>query len=356
MTNPTVESFLAGVAALGDSLSPLLFGEFLGKPAWMWLAFLAIVVALLVFDLGVLHKDTREIKVSESLALSAFYIAAGLAFGGWVSWSMGEQAGVEYVTGFLVEKSLAMDNVFVIAMIFAYFAIPRHLQHRVLFWGILGVLVLRAIMIGLGAALVTQFSWVLYLFGAFLVVTGVKMLIFADHQGSLEDNPVLRFVRRRFRVTPELHGERFTVRLPDPATGKVVTWLTPLALALILIEVADLIFAVDSVPAIFAITQDPFLVYTSNIFAILGLRALYFALAAMIHRFRYLKYALALILVFIGGKIFLVNIVGKIPAELSLGVTLALLAGGILYSLWRSRDEKPVVPPVDRRAAEAARS
>jgi tellurite resistance protein TerC len=343
MIHDKLEHVLQGVAALGGSLSPLLFGEFLGKPAWMWLAFLGIVVALLVFDLGVLHRDTREIGVGESLALSALYIAAGLAFGGWISWSMGEQAGLEYVTGFLVEKSLAMDNVFVIAMIFAYFAIPREYQHRVLFWGILGVIVLRAIMIGLGAALVTQFSWVLYLFGAFLVVTGIKMLLFADRQGSLEDNPVLRFMRRRFRVTPGLHGERFTVRLPDPATGKVVTWLTPLALALVLIEVADLIFAVDSVPAIFAITQDPYLVYTSNIFAILGLRALYFALAAMIHRFRYLKYALALVLVFIGGKIFLVNIVGKIPAELSLGVTLSLLAGGILYSLWRSRgdEERP---------------
>jgi tellurite resistance protein TerC len=297
-----------------------------------------------VLDLGVLHRTAREIGVRESLLMSAGYIALGLAFGGFVWASLGAQSGVEYLTGFVVEKSLAIDNVFVIAMIFTYFAVPRELQHRVLFWGILGVIVLRAIMIGFGAALVSEFGWVLYIFAAFLVFTGVKMLFWKGQGKDLGDNPLLRLVRRRFRVTDQLHGERFFVRAPDPVSGKVVTWITPLFLALVMIEIADLIFAVDSVPAIFAITTDPYIVYTSNIFAILGLRALYFALAAMIHRFRYLKYALALVLVFIGCKIFAVNIFGKMPAWISLGTTFGLIAGGVLYSLWRTRAEGRALP------------
>jgi tellurite resistance protein TerC len=339
------------LAAAAEPLEPILHGLFLGRPGWMWLSFVGIVVLLLAFDLGVLHRKSREIGVRESLLLSAGYIAVALAFGAWLWGSLGQEAGIAYLTGFLVEKSLAMDNVFFIAMILGYFAIPRQYHHVVLFWGILGVIVLRAIIIGLGAALVGEFRWVLYIFGAFLAATGVKMLVLADKEPSLEDNPLLRFLRRRLRVTDRLHGGRFLVRLPDPATGRRLLWVTPLFLALVLIEFADLVFAVDSVPAIFAITQDPFIVYTSNIFAILGLRALYFALAAMIHRFRYLKYALALVLVFIGGKIFLVNIVGKIPPTFSLSVTLALLAGGVLFSLWRTAREptaaealRPVAP------------
>jgi tellurite resistance protein TerC len=199
-------------------------------------------------------------------------------------------------------------------------------------------------MIGLGAALVSQFSWILYVFGAFLLATGVKMLVFADSKPDLARNPLLRLMRRHMRVTDAHHGNRFFVRLPDAATGRAVRHATPLFLALVLIEFADLIFAVDSVPAIFAITQDPFIVYTSNIFAILGLRALYFALAAMIHRFHYLKYALALVLIFIGAKIFLVNIVGKFPPALSLSVTLGLIAGGVLWSLWKTRGAQPGRP------------
>jgi tellurite resistance protein TerC len=234
-----------------------------------------------------------------------------------------------------------MDNVFVIALIFTYFAVPREYQHRVLFWGILGVIVLRAIMIGLGAALVSEFSWILYLFGAFLVFTGVKMWIIADHVPDIASNPLLKFMRRHLRVTDGLRGNAFFVREPDPKTGTVVRWATPLFLALMLVEAVDLVFAVDSVPAIFAITTDPFIVYTSNIFAILGLRALYFALAAMIHRFKYLKYALALVLVFIGTKIFLVGIVGKLPAVVSLTVTFGLIAGGVLYSMWKTRGQVP---------------
>lgn len=311
--------------------------DFLGQAVWLWLAFIAIVVTLLAFDLGVLHKDDRPIEVSESLWLSAGYIAVAALFGGWLWWQLGAERGIEYFTGYIIEKSLSMDNVFVIAMIFTFFAIPREYQHRVLFWGILGVIVLRAIMIGLGAALVSEFSWILYVFGAFLVLTGIKMLWMADHEPDLEGNALLKFLRKILRVTPQLRGNAFFVRDAHPVTGKAVTWVTPLFLALCMVEFADLIFAVDSVPAILAITDNTFIVYTSNIFAILGLRALYFALAAMIHRFAYLKYALALVLIFIGGKIFLVNIIGKVPPALSLGVTATLIAGGVLVSLWKTR-------------------
>ena len=320
-------------------MTEILQTAFLGHAVWLWLVFVTVVVALLAFDLGVLHRDDHEIGIRESLWLSAGYIGAATLFGAWLWWQLGSQSGIDYFTGFVVEKSLSMDNVFVIAMIFSFFAIPRQYQHRVLFWGILGVIVLRAIMIGLGAALVTQFSWVLYLFGAFLVATGIKMLWMADHTPNLEKNPLLRWLRTHLRVTPQLHGNAFFVRAPHPTSGKAVTWVTPLFLALCMVEFADLIFAVDSVPAIFAITTDPFIVYTSNIFAILGLRALYFALAAMIHRFAYLKYALALVLVFIGSKIFLVNIVGKIPSLVSLGITVGLIAGGVLVSLWKTRGQ-----------------
>jgi tellurite resistance protein TerC len=325
-------------------VNEFLLTPFLGQAVWLGLLFIGIVAVLLAFDLGVLHRDDRAIGVSESLWLSAGYIAVAVLFGGWLWWQLGADRGIEYFTGYLIEKSLSMDNVFVIALIFGFFAVPREYQHRVLFWGILGVIVLRAVMIGLGAALVTEFSWVLYVFGAFLVLTGLKMLWMADHQPDLEKNPVLRLLRRVMRVTPRLHGNAFVVREPHPRTGKPVLWATPLLLALCMVEFADLVFAVDSVPAIFAITTDPFIVYTSNIFAILGLRALYFALAAMIHRFAYLKYALALVLVFIGGKL---------PAVVSLGVTGALIAGGVIVSLWKTRntgERRSLPPPASQHA------
>jgi tellurite resistance protein TerC len=320
-----------------DLPSALLAAEVLGQPAWTWLLFAGIVAGLLAFDLGVLHRSDREIGVNESLLLSAGYIAVSLTFGAWVWWYLGAPSGMAYYTGFLIEKSLSLDNVFVIALIFGFFAIPRQYQHRVLFWGILGVIVLRAVLIGLGTTLVSQFGWLLYLFGAFLVFTGIKMWILADHVPDIAANPMLKFLRKHMRVTDELHGNAFWVRRPDPVTGRVVRWATPLWLALVLIECVDLVFAVDSVPAIFAITTDPFIVYTSNIFAILGLRALYFALAAMLHRFRYLKYALALVLVFIGAKIFLVGFIGKFPPLVSLTVTFGLIAGGVAVSLWKTR-------------------
>ena len=321
-----------------------LLADVMGQPAWMWALFLGIVVLLLVLDLGVFHRHARAIGVRESLKMSAGYIIAGLAFGVWVWFAVGEQSAAEYFTGFIVEKSLALDNIFVISLIFAHFAIPAAYQHRVLFWGILGVIVLRGIMIGFGAVLVAQFSWVLYVFAVFLALTGLKMLFVGSHTPDIGESRVLSLLRRVVNVTPQPHGDRFFVRLPNANTGKMALWATPLFAALVMIEIADLIFAIDSIPAIFAISTDPFVVYTSNIFAILGLRALYFALAAVIDRFVYLKQALALVLIFIGGKIFFADLMGweKFPPTISLLVTLGLLAGGIAYSMLRSRPKTAI--------------
>jgi tellurite resistance protein TerC len=331
--NPT-----RGDADMPDVIDTLV----MGKPIWMWAIFTGVVISLLVLDLGVLHRKTREINVKESLVMSAFYITIALLFGVWVWVSLGATAGENYFTGYLVEKTLSMDNVFVISLIFTYFAIPPKYQHRVLFWGILGAVVMRALMIFAGAALIAKFHWILYVFAAFLVVTGIKMLLASDTPTDIENNSILKFLRRNLAITPQLQGEHFTVRQPDPKTGKLTTFVTPLFVALIMIEFVDLIFAVDSIPAIFAITTDPFIVYTSNIFAILGLRALYFALAAVVDRFHYLKQALAIILIFIGGKVFVAEMMGvKVPAALSLGVTVALIAGGIVYSLYRTSKSQP---------------
>jgi tellurite resistance protein TerC len=322
----------------------------MGKPFWMWKGFLLIVVLLLAFDLGVLNRKDKEMGVAQSLWLSAFYIAFAMLYGAGIWWayevgeittSDGVHAGIAYFTGFFIEKALSIDNVFVISLIFGYFAIPARYQYRALVWGIIGVIVLRGIMIGLGAALVQQYSWVLYIFGAFLIATGIKMLVVPEGEQDISKNPVVRFMRKHMRVTDELHGQKFFVRQMDPATGKKLAFATPLFLALVVINIADLIFAVDSVPAIFAITTDTFIVYTANIMAILGLRALYFALAAMVHRFHYLKYALALVLVFIGGKIFWNQMVGKLDPAISLGVTAAIIAGGIFWSLWKTRGQQP---------------
>ncbi len=314
--------------------------DWLGTPVWFWLSFLGLVVALTGFDLGVLHKEDREMGIGESLKLSAFYIAIALAFGLWVWVAKGADAGLKYYTGFFIEKALSIDNVFVISLIFTYFAIPRMYQYRALVWGIIAVIVLRGAMIAAGAALVEQFHWVLYIFAAFLIGTGIKMLFAGGGEMDVASNPVVRWISSHMRVTKELHGQKFIVRVPDAQSGKMVRAATPLLLALVVINLADLVFAVDSVPAIFAITTDTFLVYTSNIMAILGLRALYFALSAMVHRFHYLKYALALVLVFIGSKIFVSDFLmagAKFPPVLSLGVTFALILGGIGWSLWKTR-------------------
>ncbi len=323
-------------------MTELLAAAVLGQPLWMWLAFAGLVVLLLALDLGVLHRDQHEIGVRESLLLSGGYLALGLGFGAWVWSQLGREAGVEYVTGFLIEKSLALDNVFVIATIFAAFAVPRAYQHRVLFWGVLGVIVLRGIMIGFGAALVASFAWVLWIFAAFLIVMGVKMFFADSTPKDPHDSPVYRWLARHIRLTKDFHGHRFFVKQPGKA-GQLVWFATPLFMALVMVELADVVFAVDSVPAIFSITTDPYIVYTSNIFAILGLRALYFALAAVVARFAYLKQALAALLVFIGGKVFFAEAMGweKFPAPVSLAITAGLLAAGIGWSLWKTRGTAP---------------
>ncbi len=315
----------------------ILFGLVLGTPLWMWLTFMALVLGLLVLDLGLLHKGDHEIGVAESLKMSAMYISLGVAFSGFVYWQMGGAATAAYLTAFVVEKTLSMDNVFVIALIFSAFAVPRVYQHRVLFWGILGVIVLRGLMIGLGTALIAQYHWLLYVFAAFLVATGIKMLVANEKEPDIAGSLPLRLMRRVFRTTEGIESNAFFLR--RPVAGKMLWHVTPLFLALMMIEMADLLFAVDSVPAVFAITTDPFLVYTSNIFAILGLRALYFALAAILHRFAYLKYALSALLIFIGSKIFVADLMGweKFPASLSLAVTLGLLGAGVAVSLWKTR-------------------
>jgi len=333
----------------------------LGMPIWIWLAFITTVLLILAFDLGILHREAHEIGVKESLWMSGLYIGLGLLWTvavWWIYYHYGSENAIDpqianlataeakaweavklYLTGYLLEKALAMDNVFVISMIFTYFAVPRIYQHRVLFWGILGVIVLRGIMIGLGAALVMNFAWILYVFAVILIATGVKMIYSINDVPDIANNRILKFLKGRMRVTDKMHGEHFFVKQPD-AGGKLLWFATPLFLCLLLVEIADVVFAIDSVPAIFAITPDPFIVYTSNIFAILGLRALYFALAAMVHRFHYLKYALAIVLIFIGSKIFVGDWLfgGKMPAEISLGVTFSLLVGGVLFSLWKSRN------------------
>ena len=311
--------------------------DFLGKPLWVWLLFLAIVVVLLALDLGVLHRKDKEIGAKESLITYACYVAIALVFGGYVWLSQGAEAGINFYTGYFIEQSLAMDNIFVISLVFASLGIPRAYQHRVLFWGILGVILLRAIMIGVGAALVEQFHWLLYVFAVFLVGTGIKMLFVKDEGTTMENSRILKFLRRHLRVTEGLEGKKFLVRRTVPGKSRPVLFITPLLLALLFIELVDVVFAVDSVPAIFAITTDPYIVYTSNIFAILGLRTLYFALAAMIHRFHYLKYALALVLIFIGAKIFLNDLFGKIDPLISLGTTVGILGGGMIFSLIKTR-------------------
>ena len=326
-----------------------LFADWLGTPAWFWLAFIGLVVALTAFDLGVLHKEDKAMGIGESLKLTAFYITIALLFGAWVWGEKGADLGMKYYTGFFIEKALSIDNVFVISLIFTFFAIPAKYQYRALLWGIVAVIFLRGGMIAGGAALVEQAYWVLYIFAAFLVFTGIKMFFSSDHDPDIGNNPAVRWISRHMRVTKELHDQKFFVKVPDEKTGKLVNAATPLFLALVVINLADLVFAVDSVPAIFAITTDTFIVYTSNIMAILGLRALYFALAAMIDRFAYLKYALAAVLVFIGSKIFVSDFLldgEKFPPVLSLGVTLALIAGGVVYSLYKTRGQ-PLHDPAE---------
>jgi tellurite resistance protein TerC len=325
-----------------------LFLTFLAKPVWLWLMFLLIVITLMVFDLGVLNKGDHELGVAESLKLSAFYIFIATLFGGYIWWawsngtlvtSDGTNPVAAYFQGYIIEKVLSIDNVFVISLIFGYFAIPRKYQYRALVWGIIGVIILRGIMIAIGAELISNYAWVTLVFAAFLAFTGIKMLVVPEGDTDVSKNPVVKLVSKYMNVTKDLHGQKFFVRQPNPATGKLMLYATPLFVALIVINFADLIFAVDSVPAIFLITTDTFIVYTANIMAILGLRALYFALAALVHRFHYLKYALAVVLIFIGLKGFYSYFFGKFDPYLSLAITIGIIASGIVYSLWKTRGD-----------------
>lgn len=310
---------------------------------WMWASFAAVIIGLLVFDLGVKNRKEHEIGMKESLISSVCYISVGLLFGAWVWFELGPTKAAEYFTGFVVEESLSIDNVFVIAMLFTFFNIPRRSQHRVLFWGILGAIVMRGLMIGLGAALISRFEWILTVFAVFLILTGLKMLLAKDKPSDLEQNIILKFMRKHFRVTKTLQDNHFFVRLPvNPGSTKNAIWMTPLFVSLVMIEFADVLFAVDSVPAIFMVTKDPMIVYTSNIFAIMGLRSLYFVLAAVIERFHYLKYALSVLLIFIGSKGFIADFMQleKFPIGWSLGITFGILASGILVSVIKTGQTK----------------
>jgi len=343
---------------------------------WIWIAFITFVLLTLALDLGVFHRKAHVVSVKEAIAWSAVWIAVGLAFAVFVYFAYeskwfglgtaadaidglandGATATEKYLTGYVVEKSLSVDNIFVIAMIFSFFAVPPLYQHRVLFWGILGALLLRGVMIALGAKLIAEFHWVLYLFAIFLILTGIKMLFLKAEHTDPNKNLVVRLTRRLFPVTARFHGEHFIVRagapasyesevpgapaLPDQVVEKArpgTLLLTPLAVALVMVETTDVIFAVDSIPAIFAITGDPFLVFTSNVFAILGLRSLYFALAGMVKKFRYLKVALALVLLVVGVKMLLAEwlklALGRHFNLYLLVAVLAILAAGVAASL-----------------------
>jgi len=305
---------------------------------WHWVGFNLLVIVLLAFDLGVLHRNHREVGVKESLWLSFGYLVLALAFSGVIFHFEGRQAGFEFLTGYLIEKSLSVDNIFVFVLIFAHFEVPRKAQHSVLFWGVLGALVMRAALILTGAAVLSAFHWVIYLFGAFLVITGIKMLMTINDVPDMSGNRVTRLMRKYFRVTEGYVGERFLVR------ENGLRFITPLLIVLVLVEFSDVVFALDSIPAIFAITKDPFLVYTSNVFAILGLRALFFALAGIIHRFHYLKYGLSIVLVLVGGKMLVNAALGPvIPTEWALLATLGILGGSVKLSILRTRGRKPEV-------------
>jgi tellurite resistance protein TerC len=304
---------------------------------WPWVAFNAAVLVMLALDLGVFHRKAHEVSLREAATWSAVWVTLALAFNAGIWWFAGDGPALEFLVGYLVEKSLAVDNIFVIALIFSYFAVPAAYQHRVLFWGILGALVMRGAFIALGAYVLQQWHWVIYVFGGILLVTGVKMALRRDESVDLEANPVVRLARRWLPLTARYDGQRFwTVE-----NGRRVA--TPLFLVLLLVEFTDLVFAVDSIPAIFAITDDPFLVYTSNVMAILGLRSMYFLLAGIVHRFVYLKYGLSLVLVFIGAKMMLMDVY-KVPTTVSLLVVATLIGGSIALSLLRPPGE-PMPPP-----------
>ncbi len=300
-------------------------------PLMWWVAFNAFVISMLALDLGVFHRKAHAVSMKEALGWSVVWIAMAMVFNVWIWHQMGPQKGVEFLTGYLIEKSLSVDNVFVFAVLFTFFGIPAQYQHRVLFWGIFGALVLRAAMIFAGAALIANFSWIIYVFAALLVFTGIKM-IKGEHEAiDPEKNIAIRLLRRFMPVTKEFHGQKFFVRNNGVLTA------TPLFAVLLCIEMTDVIFAVDSIPAIFAITQDTFIVYTSNVFAILGLRALYFALSGLLPYFHFLKYGLGIILIFVGAKMSLAHTTWKIDTLVSLAVVAGILALSVVASVVHRR-------------------
>lgn len=299
---------------------------------WTWIGFNVFVLIMLALDLGVFHRHAHAIKAKEAAIWSAVWVAMALAFGWGVSHFIGRQAGLEFLTGYLIEKALSVDNLFIFVLIFSYFGIAPKNQHRVLFWGIIGALVMRGVMIAAGAALIQQFHWIIYLFGAFLVFTGIRMAFHDETEIHPESNPILRLVARFLPVDHGDHGEKFFVKQKVGPDGPVRRAATLLFVVLILIETSDLLFAVDSIPAVFAVTRDPFLVYTSNIFAILGLRSLYFLLADLLGKLHYLRYGLSAVLAFVGVKMLLDDIY-PIPIVLSLGLIMTMLATSAVISL-----------------------
>ncbi|HYD52671.1 MAG TPA: TerC family protein [Gemmatimonadaceae bacterium] len=293
---------------------------------WFWVGFIAFVLGMLALDLGVFHRHEHEVKPKEAAIWTGVWVTLALLFALGLNFYAGGQVALTFLTGYVLEESLSVDNIFVIVLIFQYFAVPKIYQHRVLFWGIIGALVMRGLFIGLGSVLLERFHWIIYVFGAMLVITGVRMAVKQDEEFSGDQNPVVKFVRRFVPLTHEFHGKHFfTVQ-----NGRRVA--TPLFLVLVLVEFTDLMFAIDSIPAIFAVTTDPFIVFTSNIFAILGLRSLYFLLASVVHKFHLLKYGLAVILSYIGVKMLISGWV-HIPIALSLAIVLGVLAASIVASL-----------------------
>lgn len=301
---------------------------------WHWGGFVAVILVFLALDLGVFHRKAHVISFKEALGWTAIWFTVSMLFAGSLVFWRDKEESLEFLTGYIIELSLSMDNVFVIALIFSYFRVPLLYQHRVLFWGILGALVMRGVMIGIGAALIQTFHWMLYVFGAFLVITGIKMVFSNDEGVHPEKNPVIRLARKIFPVSSEFEGQKFFTHL----NGRLA--LTPLALVLLMVETTDLVFAVDSIPAIFSVTQKPFIVFTSNVFAILGLRSLYFVLANAIGYFRYLKVGLAIVLVFIGGKMLAERWI-HIPTTVSLIVVAAIIAISMIYSIIAARRAPP---------------
>lgn len=306
---------------------------------WLWIGFNLFVLLMLALDLGVFHRKAHAVTFKESMAWTVVWITLAMLFNLGVWHYGGSEKGIQFLTGYVIEKSLSVDNVFVFALLFSYFSVPAKYQHKVLFWGILGALVMRAIMIAVGAALITKFLWIIYIFGAFLIITGLKMIFKKEEEFHPESNPVVRWFKKLMPVTSDYREDKFFVR------ENGVRYATPLFVVLLLVEVSDVIFAVDSIPAIFAVTKDPFIVYTSNVFAILGLRSLYFALAGVMDKFHYLKLGLGVVLTFVGGKMLLGHTEWKIDTHLSLGVIVLILAGSVVASLVRPKKITPAALP-----------